>query len=160
VLLAIDGRKGVAPGRPPGRDILRWIGGEITICHVVMRPTTSASNETDGAAADAEETSILQDLRANAIAELGPRGKSAPIRILHGDPGQRICEFAEFVGADLIVLGPRVRGGFARALRGSVSRYVVTNARMAVLVLGDSGADAEPHHGPTGGGRADWRIRA
>ncbi len=104
-----------------------------------MRPTAFASNEADGAPADAEERAILQALRAAAVDRLGPSGRAVELRILHGDVGQRICEFADYLHSDLIVMGPRQKRGLAHALRGSVSRYVVANARASVIVLGESG---------------------
>ena len=142
VLLALDrkdrdGFRGTSPW-----DVVRWTGARATVCHVVMRPTAYASNETDGAPADAEERAILQALRATAVDRLGPFGRTLELRILHGDVGQRICEFADYLHADLIVMGPRRKRGLAHALRGSVSRYVVANARPSVIVLGESG------HGP------------
>lgn len=145
VLLALDRKDRDGFRGTSAWDVVRWTGARLTLCHVVMRPTAYASNEADGAPADAEERGILQTLRATAVTELGPAGRAVEIRILHGDVGQRICEFAEYLHADLIVMGPRQKGGLARALRGSVSRYVVANARVSVIVLGMSG------HGPVSG---------
>lgn len=71
------------------------------------------------------------------MAALGPNGLEVPIRILHGDPVQRICEYAEFAQCDLIVLGPRRRASIVQSLRGSVSKGVVSATRRAVLLLGD-----------------------
>jgi nucleotide-binding universal stress UspA family protein len=135
-LLALDLRQRPAPGGRSVWDFLRSAGGKLTICHVVMRPTSVAGNELDGAPANAEETAIVRDLRSTATAELGVRGRDVPIKILHGDAGQRICEYAEYVDCDLVVLGPRQKGTLAKALKGSVSRYVVANCKRNVLVLG------------------------
>jgi nucleotide-binding universal stress UspA family protein len=116
---------------------LRPLDCDLLLVHVVLRPTSAPGNESDGAPATAEETETLRELRAAAVAELGDRGHSLAIRILHGDAGQRICEYAEFTGCDGIVLGPRERASFAKALRGSVSKYVLANSRRTLLVLGD-----------------------
>jgi nucleotide-binding universal stress UspA family protein len=78
----------------------------------------------------------VRDLRAASVEALGSKGHDVPIRILHGDPGQRLCEYADYLDCDLIVLGPRSRGSLARTLRGSVSRYVLDHTRRHVLVLG------------------------
>lgn len=117
-------------------DIVHFFDAKVVICHVVMRPTSVAGNELDGNPANAEETGILQELRAAMVMEFGDPGRDLPIKILHGDPGQRICEYAEFSDCDLIVLGPREKASLAKALRGSVSKYVVSNSRRNVLVLG------------------------
>jgi nucleotide-binding universal stress UspA family protein len=136
-LLAIDPSKG-AP-RPSGGDLsaLRAIAKEVVLCHVVLRSTGVAANESDGSPADDLEQEISKGLRALAVDAWGPDGADAPIRILHGDPGERICEYAEFAGCDLIVVGPRARASFARRFKGSLTRYVVGNTRRSVWVLGD-----------------------
>jgi nucleotide-binding universal stress UspA family protein len=73
-----------------------------------------------------------------AVAQLTKHLGRAGVRteLLQGDPGTAVCEFAEQVSANAIVLGSRGRGGFKRALLGSVSDYVVRNAPCSVLVTG------------------------
>ena len=55
-------------------------------------------------------------------------------RILVGDPGRAICELADELGATVVVLGTRGRGGLARAVMGSVSDHVIRHAPCPVLV--------------------------
>jgi nucleotide-binding universal stress UspA family protein len=50
-----------------------------------------------------------------------------------------LCELAEEIGAGAIVIGSRGRGGFKRALLGSVSDYVVRNAPCPVVVTSHPG---------------------
>jgi nucleotide-binding universal stress UspA family protein len=59
--------------------------------------------------------------------------------LLRGEPGPTICEFAAEVGAAAVVIGSRGRGGFKRALLGSVSDYVVRNAPCPVVVTSHPG---------------------
>lgn len=136
LLVALDRRHRDPTVAAPVWQLVRSLAAEVTFCYVEMRSTIAAGNEMDGAPANAEETGILRDLRAATVAALGAPGRDLPIKILHGDPGQRICEYAEFLGADLIVLGPREKASIAKAFRGSVSKYVVGNSRTSVLVLG------------------------
>jgi nucleotide-binding universal stress UspA family protein len=137
ILVAVDLPERRAAVSDTAWSLVRALNASPTICHVVMRPTSSAGNEVDGSPANPEETQAVADLRASAVAALHARGREVPIHILHGDPGQRICEFADFLGVDLIVLGPRRKGSLARTLKGSVSKYVVGNTRRNVLILGD-----------------------
>jgi nucleotide-binding universal stress UspA family protein len=51
-----------------------------------------------------------------------------------GRPGRTICEVAESVKADLIVVGRRGHSGLNELFVGSVSNYVVHHASIAVLV--------------------------
>ncbi len=112
-------------------------GAEGVVCYVVLRSTTAAANETDGFPANAEETAVNQELRARLLERLGSPARDIPIRILHGDPGQRICEYADYAECELVVLARRERSSFGRWARGSVSRYVAATFRRSVLLVGD-----------------------
>ncbi len=136
LLVAVSEKHRREPLPPPVVDAARRDLGSVTLVHVVLRPTSAAANDADGSPANPEETAIVQDLRSSAVAALGEAGRQLTIRILHGDPGQRICEYADFLGADLVVLGPRAPGSFSKALKGSVSKYVVANSRRSLLLLG------------------------
>ncbi len=51
-----------------------------------------------------------------------------------GDPGKKICDFAQSWDADLIVLGSRGHNAIAEIVLGSVSSYVIHHACCSVLV--------------------------
>ena len=57
----------------------------------------------------------------------------AETAILEGDPGRALCDLAESLPASVIVLGTRGRGGFRRAVLGSVSDHVVRHAPCPVV---------------------------
>lgn len=50
------------------------------------------------------------------------------------NPGKNICEYAEDNEMDLIVVGSRGLGNVKKIFLGSVSNYVVNNAKVPVLV--------------------------
>jgi nucleotide-binding universal stress UspA family protein len=52
-----------------------------------------------------------------------------------GASGAVLCESAEALGADVLVVGSRGRGAIRRVLLGSVSTHVVHNAPCPVLVV-------------------------
>ncbi|KAL9256618.1 Universal stress protein A-like protein [Drosera capensis] len=52
-----------------------------------------------------------------------------------GTPKEVICEAAEKLGIGLLIVGSHSRGAFQRAFLGSVSNYVVHNAKCPVLVV-------------------------
>jgi nucleotide-binding universal stress UspA family protein len=52
-----------------------------------------------------------------------------------GNPGKTICQKAKDWEADLIIVGYRSRKGFAAALLGSTSNYVVHHAPCSVLIV-------------------------
>jgi nucleotide-binding universal stress UspA family protein len=64
-----------------------------------------------------------------------PECSACAFDVLTGDPGSRIAEFAQQVGADLIVMPSHGRKGLNRLLLGSVAERTVRLAHCAVLVL-------------------------
>ena len=54
--------------------------------------------------------------------------------MLAGSPGPSICELAAALPASVVVIGSRGRGGFRRAVLGSVSDHVVRHAPCPVVV--------------------------
>jgi nucleotide-binding universal stress UspA family protein len=85
--------------------------------------------------AAAESHTILDE----AVNELGLG--AVRTEVLRGGPGPAVCDFAEQVSADVIIAGTHGRGGFKRALLGSVSDYIVRNAPCSVLVTNSNAAD-------------------
>jgi len=79
----------------------------------------------------------------SVVRELAESLGRADVRteVLRGGAGHALCDFAEGVSAEAIVLGTRGRSGFKRALLGSVSDYVVRNAPCSVLVTGERVSD-------------------
>ncbi|KAL2456071.1 Adenine nucleotide alpha hydrolase-like superfamily protein [Forsythia ovata] len=59
----------------------------------------------------------------------------AKASILEGDPKEMICEAAELMQIDLIVVGSRGLGMIKRAFLGSVSDYVAHHAKCGVLII-------------------------
>jgi nucleotide-binding universal stress UspA family protein len=112
-------------------------GSRGLVCHVILRPTSAAANEIDGSAVNGDEVAINRALRNCLVDRLGGTAREIPIRILHGDPGQRICEYARFSGSDLIVLGLRAHSSLGRWVRGSVGTYVAANSPCSVLLVSD-----------------------
>jgi nucleotide-binding universal stress UspA family protein len=64
-----------------------------------------------------------------------PECAACAFDVLTGDPGSRIAEFAQQIGADLIVMPSHGRKGLNRLLLGSVAERTVRLAHCAVLVL-------------------------
>ncbi len=56
-------------------------------------------------------------------------------KLLHGNPEDEVVEYAEQVGADMIVMGTHGRRGLTRLLMGSVAEAVVRKARCPVLTI-------------------------
>lgn len=76
-------------------------------------------------------TQIQQELELRGIG-------SMPVDIHFGSPGPIICEYAERIRADLIVIGSHGRTGLKRMLMGSVAEVVVRHAPCSVVVVRDA----------------------
>jgi nucleotide-binding universal stress UspA family protein len=70
------------------------------------------------------------------LVELGS-GVGLPVatRVEMGAPSSVICAVADRIGADLIVMGARVRSGAMRLFRDSTAARTVRNSRCPVFVL-------------------------
>ncbi|KAI9090746.1 hypothetical protein K1719_028599 [Acacia pycnantha] len=55
--------------------------------------------------------------------------------IMNGDPREVICEAAEKMQVDLLIMGSRGLGTFKRAILGSVSDYCTHHAKTPVLIV-------------------------
>jgi nucleotide-binding universal stress UspA family protein len=90
--------------------------------------------------ADAPELQKASDAAQEAVAkaatELGEsRPASVTVRAVNGFPAQELIDASR--DADLLVVGSRGTGGFARLLMGSVSNQVVHHAHCPVVVVPD-----------------------
>lgn len=95
-----------------------------------------------GSLARAKAETLRYELRAAAekltsdVAErLGSLGYSTIGRVEEGAPAACILKTVSAEGADLIVMGARVRSSVSRFLLGSVSHAVVHHAPLSVLLL-------------------------
>lgn len=77
-----------------------------------------------------------ETILAEAVVALGRPDVST--KVLTGLPGQSVCQYAADEGARLIIVGTRGRGGFVRAMMGSVSDYIVRHSPCPVLVCGQA----------------------
>jgi nucleotide-binding universal stress UspA family protein len=84
---------------------------------------------------DVDYAQIAEQVVADAIGQAVGRGVRVPVRpvVAEGRPADVLIEAA--AGADLLVVGSRGHGGFARALLGSLSRYCAEHAPCPVAVI-------------------------
>src|SRR3954454_10247104 len=67
------------------------------------------------------------------VAALGVQPESVTVTAVHGLPSEEIVKAAQ--GADMVVMGSRGAGGFARLRMGSTATHGSHHARLAGLVL-------------------------
>ena len=81
-----------------------------------------------------------KELTDKVLAALsGPHPESVTIRAVSGIPAEALMETAANMNADMIVLGSRGAGGFARLALGSVSSQVAHHAPCPVVIIPSAG---------------------
>jgi len=80
-----------------------------------------------------EQTATYEAILAEGVERLKALGFSPTSRLETGNPGQKIADVAEEIGAHLVVVGHRPQGPLARWF-GSVGSYLVKRLRCSVLV--------------------------
>jgi nucleotide-binding universal stress UspA family protein len=96
--------------------------------------TVSELEELDAARHDAAATLVAETIASLGLAD-------ADARVIDGTPGPELCALAQSLDARAIVVGSRGRGGFKRAILGSVSDHIVRNAPCPVIVVGGDAID-------------------
>src|SRR5512147_2534950 len=81
---------------------------------------------------DEDETRQKMDRELTDVLGADAAG-SVRVHVVHGNPADVLLRAAE--GADVLVVGSRGRGGFARALLGSVSQHVSQHASCPVVIV-------------------------
>jgi nucleotide-binding universal stress UspA family protein len=152
ILLATDGSREAELAARTAADLARMSGSELHVVHVLDAAPSPALLYPDVAGPEGAEVPdrvLEQDLQRRS-AQLGREmldaeaqrvrsagGTVAQAHLAMGDAPREIVHLAEELGAGLVVIGSRGRGGIRRALMGSVSDSVVRHAHCPVLVVRD-----------------------
>lgn len=143
VLLATDGSDLATAAMAKGVALLGTGHRFITLAVVppVFVPTASVSPmDTHPTLADPElEEELEAEQRAAQDTEVNELDQTLGIQAEHlvetGEPGPTICDVADAVGAEIIVIGSHGHGWLKRVLMGSVSTHVLHHATVPVLVI-------------------------
>lgn len=82
---------------------------------------------------DQKRVDAVKEFAATFLKENG--AENANVEVRFGSPGHEVTDYAETVGADLIVVSSHGYHGIKRMLLGSVAESVIRHAHCAVLVL-------------------------
>lgn len=155
-------------GRPviaQGIDLAGCLGGELIVAHVEdfprpartghpapglegppVVPVAEVTEQRVEGDPVAEEDAWLPALGAQVAAELGLEGVPRTYRRAHGDPGRVLTELAAETDAYCVIVGSRGEGvwdALTRMVRPSVSRSVIRDRSVPVLVVPQASADDE-----------------
>ena len=105
----------------------------LTVHQAVRDVYGSASHYGDDAALTDKAKEAAQAETDQVLAALGSQPASVTVTAVHGLPADELIKASE--NADMLVLGRRGQGGFARLMMGSVTDQVSRHAHCAVLVV-------------------------
>jgi nucleotide-binding universal stress UspA family protein len=105
----------------------------LTVHQAVRDVYGSVSHYPEDAALTDKAKEAAQAETDQVLAALGSQPASVTVTSVHGLPADELIKASE--GADMIVLGRRGQGGFARLVMGSVTNQVVQHAHCAVLIV-------------------------
>lgn len=115
-------------------------GDDLHVVHVFHMPmvyTEAAINWNE--VAEAQRQAVWGSLEGS-LADPGVRVERVD---LEGYPPDALVTYASDVGASLLVVGTRGRGGLASLVLGSTSQRAIHLAECDVLVVKDSGTDSD-----------------
>jgi nucleotide-binding universal stress UspA family protein len=132
ILIAVDG-SGSEEVLRLAATLAHPFNWSVVVCHVTA-PTTSTF---DGPASikRARLDALQAGERVLAAARETLADIEAEYELLEGDAAEVICRRAEELECDIVVVGTRGSGLFARWLTGSVSSAIVSKAPCSVLVV-------------------------
>ena len=139
ILLATDGSVESELALNTAVDLANSTSSELHVVHVGSQNHPDLPTLRDPALFEErlqgleQETQEVLDGQARKIEEAGGTVQEAHSR--RGRKDQEIVHLGEDIGAGLIVMGSRGRGGVRRALMGSVSDSVIRHAHCPVLVV-------------------------
>ena len=120
ILVPLDGSRFSEEALRHALDIAKKSGSEIILTHVVERPALE---------------SVGKKILEQGNQKVAAQGVKCEVKILHGNPAERIIKLSAEDKCDLIVIGSRGLTGIKRFFIGSVSGRVSRYAECPVLIV-------------------------
>ncbi len=135
IMIATDGSKQVEKAIEAGIELAKLTGAKLYAVYVIAPASYSPRDF-------GWEKSLRELLEAEgkkAISYVEETGKASGIKVepvtLQGHPADKILEFAEQKGMDLIVMGTLGRTGIDRFMLGSIAENVIRHSKIPVMVI-------------------------
>lgn len=137
IVVPLDFSKAAPLTAAAGRELLeKFANGDLSklhFIHVVPPLETISPGAIWGAVTDDGRRDAVTEHAVQFFKEQGLEGASIDVRV--GQPAFEICEFAEELKADLIVISTHGYHGMKRMLLGSVAESVIRHAACDIVVL-------------------------
>jgi len=133
ILIATDGSDGARTAVDEGIALAYEVGADVVF--VTVRHDTPLLGDEIYQRRLTTQLAHAREALDEAGSEAERYGVPCQTDILEGDPARCIAEAARFHGADLVVVGSRGHGGLMSAVLGSVSRQLLTESPVPVMVV-------------------------
>ena len=143
-LLATDGSSEAEMAARTAVDLGKQTNSDLHVIHVwdIASSALLYPPATDPEGVELPDPVLEEPLERRAeqrgrevLAEEAAGGRLAQAHLMMGEPAREIVHLAEDIGAGLVVMGSRGRGGIRRTLMGCVSDSAVRHAHCPVLVV-------------------------
>lgn len=135
IMVATDGSQLVKKAVDAAIELSRLSGAKLYAVYVVV-PTTHSARDFGWEKAAMEHFRKEGELATRFVEDAAkPAGVEVEPVILQGHPAEKIVEFAEQQGIEMIVMGTLGKTGLDRFLLGSVAEKVVRHSKTPVLVV-------------------------
>jgi nucleotide-binding universal stress UspA family protein len=149
ILLATDGSSEAELATRTAVDLGQQTNSELHVIHVldIVPAALLYPEATDPEGVELPDPILVENIERHAeqrgrqmldaeVQRVRSAGGTVPkAHLMMGDAAREIVHLAEDLGAGLVVMGSRGRGGIRRTLMGSVSDSVVRHAHCPVLVV-------------------------
>jgi nucleotide-binding universal stress UspA family protein len=119
-------------------ELGRKLSATVVVVHVYAVPMYSFP-EGSALIPSAQDAARIGEAAQRALDGILARRRDAGVELRgvlrSGVPDQEICQLADELDADIIVIGTHARGALSRALLGSVAQRVVRSAKQPVLTV-------------------------
>ena len=148
ILVALDGSRDADAALRHAVTLARDQHARLILLAVVPPPPPHLVT-VGGAVVPAELQTYFTRLLRETAAAL-PDDVGVETRLVHGAPARHILQVARDCRCDLIVMGFHGHGRLHSALLGSVSRTVLADGRLPVLLMRAAEPEGEPEPKPAG----------
>ncbi|TDO91320.1 nucleotide-binding universal stress UspA family protein [Halanaerobium saccharolyticum] len=149
ILVAVDGSQSAQNAAQKAAELAEDLNAEVTLIHVYTESAEIPVNQFNEVASylSAETLENIMDQQEDTIKEKRQRildddaeffeekGISPDKVLLHGDPADTVCDYAEENDFELIIVADKGHGKVERFLLGSISDKIVRHAKTSVMVV-------------------------
>ncbi|WP_067725114.1 universal stress protein [Oceanobacillus damuensis] len=134
ILLATDGSEHSKRALENAINIAKCTeGSKVDVVYVIDASKAKSDVLNNWNSVDVNDSRMKQLKNAEKLAK--ESGVSYEIKILHGEPGPTIVDYADKSGSDIVIIGSRGLNGLQEFMLGSVSHKVAKRANCPVLIV-------------------------